>query len=34
MLCDANTVGEADIKIRFNNLCEQFKNNRKIFEFR
>lgn len=29
MLCDANTVGEADIKIRFNNLCEQFKNNRK-----
>lgn len=29
MLCDVNTVGEADIKIRFNNLCEQFKNNRK-----
>ena len=29
MLCDVNTIGEADIKIRFNNLCEQFKNNRK-----
>lgn len=29
MLCDKNCRGEADIKIRFNNLCRQFKNNDK-----
>lgn len=29
MLCDKNCRGEADIKIRFNNLCEQFLNNKK-----
>jgi len=27
LVCDANTKNEADIKIRFNNLCYQFKNN-------
>jgi len=27
MICDANTKSEADIKIRFNNLCHQFENN-------
>ena len=26
---DANTCGEADIKIRFNKLCDQFKRNKK-----
>ena len=29
MVCDNNTVSERDIKIRFNRLCEQFKNNQK-----
>lgn len=29
MLCDANTQSEADIKIRFNRLVEQFNNNKK-----
>ena len=27
MVCDANTMDEASIRIRFNVLCEQFKNN-------
>lgn len=29
MLCDANTRNEADIKIRFNKLISQFKNNKR-----
>lgn len=29
MLCDANTQSEADIKIRFNKLVSQFKNNKR-----
>lgn len=29
MLCDKNCRDEAGIKIRFNNLCEQFLNNKK-----
>lgn len=29
MVGDLNTVNETDIKIRFNNLCNQFKNNGK-----
>ena len=29
MLCDTNRVDEASIRIRFNVLCEQFKNNSK-----
>lgn len=29
MVCDANTCGEGDIKIRFNNLCRQFAKNKK-----
>ncbi len=29
MLCDANTRSEADIKIRFNKLVSQFKNNKR-----
>ena len=29
MVCDANLMGETDIKIRFNNLCRQFQNNKK-----
>ena len=29
MVSDANTCGEADIKIRFNNLCNQFARNKK-----
>lgn len=29
MLCDANTMDETDIKIRFNTLCQQFENNSK-----
>lgn len=33
MLCDANTRGEADIKIRFNNLVSQFKNNKRYVTF-
>lgn len=27
MVCDANCVGERSIQIRFNRLCDQFKNN-------
>ena len=27
MVSDANLVGETDIKIRFNKLCEQFERN-------
>lgn len=29
MVCDANTMDEASIRIRFNVLCKQFKNNSK-----
>lgn len=29
MVADANTIGETDIKIRFNNLVQQFQNNNK-----
>lgn len=29
MVCDANTCGEGDIKIRFNKLCSQFSKNQK-----
>ena len=29
MVCDKNTCGETDIKIRFNNLCRQFSKNEK-----
>lgn len=29
MLCDANTMDETNIKIRFNKLCQQFENNSK-----
>lgn len=29
MLCDAHQMDETDIKIRFNKLCQQFKNNSK-----
>lgn len=29
MVCDANTMDETSIRIRFNVLCEQFKNNSK-----
>ena len=29
MVCEKNLVGETDIKIRFNNLCNQFLNNKK-----
>jgi len=29
MVCDANTMDESNIKIRFNNLCQQFQNNKK-----
>lgn len=33
MVCDKNTVNVTDIKIRFNRLCEQFKNNNKYISF-
>ncbi len=33
MVCDANTMNETDIKIRFNNLCRQFENNKKYIQF-
>ena len=33
MVCDANTLGERDIIIRFNNLYQQFKNNEKYVSF-
>ena len=29
MVCDAETFDEGDIRIRFNTLCQQFKNNKK-----
>ena len=29
MVCDAKTISETDIRIRFNNLCRQFANNSK-----
>ena len=29
MVCDANTMDETSIRIRFNTLCEQFENNSK-----
>ena len=31
LVCDANHVGESDIKIRFNTLCRQFMDNGKYF---
>lgn len=33
MVCDATTMDEGSIKIRFNNLCSQFKNNAKYMSF-
>lgn len=33
MVCDATTMDEGSIKIRFNNLCSQFKNNPKYMSF-
>lgn len=33
MVCDANNISETDIKIRFNKLCHQFKNNSKYITF-
>lgn len=33
MVCDANTIDETSIRIRFNILCEQFTNNSKYFNF-
>lgn len=33
MVCDANSVNETDIKIRFNKLCSQFKDNGKYCSF-
>lgn len=33
MVCDVNTMNETDIRIRFNVLCEQFKNNSKYRSF-
>lgn len=34
MVCDVNTMNEGDIKIRFNKLCQQFQNNKKICQHR
>ena len=31
VVCDANAINEASIRIRFNILCEQFKNNKNYF---
>lgn len=31
MVCDANSVDETSIRIRFNTLCRQFKNNPRYF---
>lgn len=31
MVADANTMSEGDIKIRFNKLCQQFRNNNRYF---
>lgn len=33
MLCDINLLNETDIKIRFNNLCQQFQNNSNYIGF-
>lgn len=33
MVCDVNGISETDIKIRFNKLCQQFKNNSKYITF-
>lgn len=33
MVADANCKNETDIRIRFNNLCEQFKNNERYISF-
>lgn len=33
MLCDINQMGETDIKIRFNRLCQQFQNNSNYVSF-
>ena len=33
MLADKNTLGETDIKIRFNKLCRQFENNPRYSSF-
>ena len=33
MVCDQNVIDEASIKIRFNNLCRQFKKNTKYKSF-
>ena len=33
MLCDATPIDETDIKIRFNRLCRQFKNNSKYISY-
>lgn len=33
MVSDATKINETDIKIRFNRLCEQFKNNKKYISF-
>lgn len=33
MVCDANNISDTDIKIRFNKLCHQFKNNSKYITF-
>lgn len=32
MVCDAKTMGETDIRIRFNKLCDQFSNNKNYIE--
>ena len=31
MVCDANSIDEGGIRIRFNRLCEQFKKNKKRY---
>lgn len=33
MVCDVKSISETDIKIRFNKLCQQFKNNSKYIMF-
>lgn len=32
-VCDANTCGEQQVKINFNNLCRQFVNNKRYVEY-
>lgn len=32
MVCDANTMNETDIRIRFNTLCRQFNENKKYMQ--